>query len=143
MKANAKMNLSLNENNEKKLVFVVEDDISSFRLIRELLMVIDDVEIIHAINGEEAFERFQNLEQVDLVLLDIRLPGIDGLTLAGLFKQLKPSVPIIAQTAYGMIEDYQKCIDAGCDNYLKKPIDIEDFYHKLGGYLPIKNPLEL
>ena len=119
-------------------VLIVEDDEVSTRFLVELLSPFD-LTIIKADNGIEAYELFKEHVDIQMVLLDIRLPGLDGYKLAELFKKMRPDVPIIAQTAYGLMHDRQKCLDAGCDHYIKKPINIELFYSTIAPYLPVEN----
>jgi len=118
-------------------VLIVEDDYISSRFLEELLSPYE-LEVIKADDGIEAFELFKKHEDIQLVLLDIRLPGLDGYKLAGMFKKLRPAVPIIAQTAYGLTDDKQRCLDAGCDDYIKKPINIELFYSKIQPYIVVE-----
>ncbi len=119
-------------------ILIVEDDEISSKFLVELLSPYN-LNILKAEDGIEAYELFKKHDDIQLVLLDIRLPGLDGYKLAGLFKELRPETPIIAQTAYGLTDDKQRCIDAGCDDYIKKPINIELFYAKVQSYLKVED----
>src|SRR6056297_2973051 len=87
--------------------------------------------------GKEGYEAFLNHPEIDLILMDIKLPDTTGLELT---RKIRSStdhsdVPIIAQTAYAMSEDVQKSIDAGCDDYISKPIDINDLLRMINKHV--------
>ena len=73
-------------------------------------------------NGEEAVEHIKKNDSIDLVLMDIRMPKLNGYDATRQIKQLKPLLPVISITAYAMSEDESKSIEAGCDMYVSKPI---------------------
>ena len=109
-----------------KNVMVVEDNEKNRKLVRVVLKA-KGYNIIEAATGEEALNLLKN-QKPDIILMDIQLPGIDGLTL---IKQIKASVvtkdiPIIAVTAYAMKGDEQKILDTGCDAYVSKPINTQE-----------------
>ena len=104
-----------------KTILVVEDDEASAELLTEFVEV-TQVRVINAYTGKDALEAFLATENLDLVLLDIRLPDANGLDIAHKMKSLRPNIPIIAQTAYATESDYKDSIDAGCDSYIAKPI---------------------
>ena len=103
-------------------LLVIEDDEASFRLIEAALRIIE-LKIIHAADGLEGVQLFVG-NNVDLVLLDIQLPGMDGYEVLNHLKKMKPEVPVIAQTAYSMSNEKDKCIDLGCSDFLTKPLNI-------------------
>jgi CheY-like chemotaxis protein len=78
-------------------------------------------------NGRIALEMLEKLEatgeKYDLLVTDIQMPEMDGYALARELRQRGNRIPIIALTAYAMTDDRQRCLDAGCDDYLSKPID--------------------
>ena len=109
-----------------KNVMVVEDNEKNRKLVRVVLKA-KGYNIIEAATGEEALNLLKN-QKPDIILMDIQLPGIDGLTL---IKQIKASVitkdiPIIAVTAYAMKGDEQKILDTGCNAYVSKPINTQE-----------------
>jgi len=108
--------------NKKFTLLVIEDDEASYKLIEAALRVID-IEILHADNGQDGINLFSK-HNVDLVLLDIQLPGMDGYEVLDHLKKIKPEIEVIAQTAYSMSDDKEKCIERGCSNFLSKPINI-------------------
>lgn len=113
-----------NLNKSIKTVLIAEDDLVSFKYLKTLLEK-KDIQIIHAENGQDAIYYATNYPNIDLILMDIRMPIIDGVEATKEIKKIKPKVPIIAQTAYSFNEERRTIIDAGCDDYIVKPIDKE------------------
>ncbi|MGM0566363.1 MAG: PAS domain S-box protein [Bacteroidota bacterium] len=106
----------------KKLkVLVAEDDADSFMYLNTILKK-NDWHIIHTVTGRETIEKYREQPDVDLILMDIKLPDIDGYEATRQIKEINPEVPIIAQTANAMGGDRQKALEAGCDEYISKPI---------------------
>ncbi len=104
-------------------ILVVEDNESNMKLIRALLLS-EGYVVQMAEDAEQAQEKLATLHP-DLILMDVQLPGMDGLTCT---RQLKADpkthdILIIALTAYAMMGDQQKALDAGCDAYITKPIE--------------------
>lgn len=110
---------------EDKHILLVEDDVTSAMLIQALLEDVP-VKITHVVTGIEAVKTCKKDESIDLVLMDMRLPEMDGFEATRLIKQFKPELPIIAQTAHAFSEDKGKCMAAGCDNYLTKPMQQDE-----------------
>ncbi|HOK52781.1 MAG TPA: response regulator, partial [Bacteroidales bacterium] len=102
-------------------ILVVEDNISNFDLIEHLLTQ-HGARISWAKTGAEALEKIR-ANRYNLVLMDIKLPEMDGLTATRLIKQNNPHLPVIAVTAYSTPEDRQEALDAGCDAFLTKPVE--------------------
>ncbi len=105
-----------------KNVLIVEDDEMSYIYLKEVLKS-TNINIIHAKNGVEAVEIAENNPDIDLVLMDIKLPEMDGYEATRRIKEIRQSIPVIAQTAYAMADDQQKSIQVGCDDYISKPIN--------------------
>jgi CheY-like chemotaxis protein len=107
----------------KKLkILIVEDDEISYSLLTRTIQKISK-EVIHAITGVEAVEACRNNPDFDLVLMDIRMPYMNGLEATQLIRQFNKEVIIIAQTAYGFSSDCEKALLAGCNDYITKPIN--------------------
>ncbi len=113
-----------------KTVLVAEDVEASFILIRELLAG-TGVQLLHAKDGHEAVDCCEKYPEVDLVLMDIKMPNMDGYEAIKRIKKLKPGLPIIAQSAYAMPREQQKALDAGADDYLTKPISQPELIKKI------------
>lgn len=117
----------------KKILIVEDDDIGS-ALIEEYFQN-TKVFIKIAVDGYSALRMIKEDSDFDLVLLDIGLPDISGLEVAKRIKEINPELPIIAQTAFAMKEDELKCRNAGCDDYLYKPIKRKILLEKVSEYL--------
>jgi CheY-like chemotaxis protein len=106
-----------------KLILIVEDVEFNFRYLEIVLSRNHDVKIIWAKNGIEAVDYCKNNPEVNVVLMDIQLPEMNGLDATRLIKAEKWNLPIIAQTAYGTTYDIEACYSAGCVDVLIKPIN--------------------
>ena len=118
----------------KPTILVVEDDTVSFKLIEASLKT-SHLTILHANNGAQAIDYFNTNKDIKLVLLDIQLPGVNGYEVLSHIRKVNPSLPVIAQTAYSMSDDKEKCIEAGCDEYISKPISIHKLRELVRKYL--------
>jgi PAS domain S-box-containing protein len=105
---------------EKKTILVAEDIDSNFELVRFFLSNAN-AEIIRAANGKLAVEKFLSNKNIDLILMDIKMPVMDGFTAVKLIREVNSSIPIIAQTAY--IDDKEQAIESGCSAFISKPFD--------------------
>lgn len=108
---------------EMKTILVAEDDINSFKLLKAVLKDFD-FHLLHADNGRKAVELCQNEDSICLVLMDIKMPELNGVLATKLIKELKPTLPVIAQTAYATLDDIEKNREV-FDAYITKPLDIE------------------
>ena len=115
---------------EKKTVLVVEDDPATVFFLKEILSN-TGITILIAETGESAISMCKENKAIDIVLMDMNLPGIDGFEATREIKKKRSNLPVIAQTAYALIEDQAKCRDSGCDGYVTKPIDIFELLAKM------------
>jgi signal transduction histidine kinase/CheY-like chemotaxis protein len=115
----------MNESNiseGRKRVLVVEDDKTSFLLLKEILKNMN-LEIHHEIDGKGAIEFILANPEPHLILMDIKLPFVDGNKALAEIKKIHPDIPVIAQTAYALLGDKEKAISIGFDDYITKPLD--------------------
>ena len=122
-----------NMNLKDKNILIVEDDYTSF-LYFENILEPTHAKVIHAATAEEGWEYYIN-EDIDLILMDVRLSGTSGLDLTRKIREHNNTIPIIAQTAYAMSDDRNKCLEAGCNDYLAKPIDMDTFFVKIKKFI--------
>ncbi len=117
------------------LILHVEDNIDNRVLVRRLLES-HSFKVIEAANAYEAVVCLRNYRP-DLILMDINIPDVDGYTLTSKLKTIPSvkSIPIIAITANAMRGDREKTLHAGCDGYIEKPIDIDNFLTQVNSFL--------
>lgn len=120
-----------------KAILIVEDDQPNAIYLKELLNG-HDIKLFLAGSGHEALEIIDQNPEINMVLMDIRLPDNNGLTITRSLKQSKPKMIIIAQTAYALANDIKECLAAGCDDYISKPINSQKLFELLNKYLPAK-----
>jgi len=119
-------------------ILYIEDNPDNLLLVKRVLQA-GGYNVLEAVNGNEGLDIAQN-EEVDLILLDINLPDIDGYEVARrLRKSMDPRltyVPIIAITANALKGDAEKALDAGCDVYMSKPINIRELRARVEAFVP-------
>jgi len=117
-----------------KHILVVEDDESSAFLLGEILKG-TGASIDYSSDGEEAIEFVRNNPDTDLVLMDIHLPRKDGFTATREIKAFAQNVVVIAQTAYALSSNHREAREAGCDEFLTKPLRPAILLDKMNGFL--------
>ena len=111
-----------------KTILIAEDEFINFYYLEELLRF-SNAKIIHAINGIEAVEiALDPTLKPDMILMDIKMPEMNGIEATKKIREKNPSIPIIAQTAYSLENDRQTAIDAGCNDFIAKPVSYEVFF---------------
>ncbi len=128
---------SIKYNGFNKLILLVEDDELSTILFKEILTKVNH-QVLHTIYGEEAVEYCNSRNDIALVLMDIKLPKMNGIEAIKQIKQIKPDMLIITLTAYAMHGDRERCLNAGANDYLSKPIKEKDLTLLLAKYLKEK-----
>jgi PAS domain S-box-containing protein len=115
-------------------ILLAEDEVANLMFIKELL---DDTgsNLIHAYNGAKAVEEVRNNSNIHLILMDIKMPVMNGFEATGIIKNMRPDIPVIALTAYAMLGDKEKCFAAGCDGYISKPIHGTELLRLVATYL--------
>lgn len=118
-------------------VLVAEDDDLSFTLIKEALSRAG-ITVCRAKTGREAVELVKTKDNISLILMDIKLPELNGMDATREIKKVKAEIPVIAQSAYISQADIRNALDAGCDDYITKPIDIRSLLNKIARHrLPV------
>ncbi|RLD80253.1 MAG: hypothetical protein DRJ10_07665 [Bacteroidetes bacterium] len=115
-------------------ILIVEDEDLNFLFLEKLLNT-TGLEIIRASTGIEAIEKVRKHKAIDLILMDIKLPEMDGLTATREIKKIDSKIPVIAQTAYAMKGDKEEILQAGCIDYIAKPIKVDNLLAILKHYL--------
>ncbi len=117
-----------------KKILVVEDDRASAIFLAKILEKVH-ADVLLTASGKEAVDICRNDGNIDLVLMDMQVPEMDGYAATRKIKKMRPSLPVFAQTAYVLDEDRNKCIQAGCDAFISKPINTSDLLHTIGNWI--------
>ncbi len=116
-----------------KTILIAEDEDSNYRYL-EMVLNKTKAKILWAKDGLEAIDLCKQYEP-DLILMDIKMPNMDGLEATRMIKKTHPEIPIIAQTAYAMENDEHLSLEAGCNSYLSKPIKANKLLEVLSTFL--------
>jgi len=122
---------------EGKNILIAEDEETNFKFLKAALSRMN-TNVFWARNGIEAVDICRN-QNIDLVLMDIKMPEMDGYQATRIIKTEFPKKPIIAQTAYAMAGEKEIILEAGCDAYLSKPIKISEMIQLVGKYLYLQS----
>ncbi len=115
---------------EERTILIAEDDNFNYLLIKYILEK-RGFKTVHAENGMEALEIYRSPERPDLIVMDIKMPVMSGLEATTEVRKSDSDIPIIALTAYALPGDREMCLDAGCSDYIAKPIDKDDFLNRV------------
>jgi PAS domain S-box-containing protein len=114
------------EDNHNLTVLIAEDEeVNFFYLTTIITRLNKKIGILHAKTGEEAVEICRNNDGIDLVLMDIKMPKLNGLDATRVIRKFRPDLNIIIQSAYSTFEDRHNALDAGCNEFLEKPINVD------------------
>ncbi len=116
----------------KRVILVAEDVESNFKLIKYFLSG-SNAELLHAYNGKEAVEKCLANKNIDLILMDIKMPVMDGYTAVKLIREKNIKIPIVAQTAYA--DDRNKALECGCSGFISKPFDKKGLFKVLQEFI--------
>ena len=116
------------------LILIVEDDDSNFRLLNAIIG--KKCEILWAKNGLEALRLYkENSDKIRLILMDLKMPGMDGFEATSAIRETDKNIPIIVQTAFAFSTDREKAIEMGCNKVLIKPISIVELRKTISTYI--------
>jgi two-component system, cell cycle response regulator DivK len=119
-----------NEFLKGKKILIVEDDLSSRLYLNKILEKTGAV-IVNAGDGQEAVNVTISNPDIDIILMDIQLPVLDGYSALIKIREARPDVPVVAQTAYGLLGDKEKILNSGFNDYIIKPILSQNLIEKL------------
>jgi CheY-like chemotaxis protein len=124
----------MNENNYPNIL-IAEDVESNFLYLKAVLSKLNAT-VFWAKNGIEAVEICKE-NSIDLVFMDLQMPEMNGYEATAILKNELPNLPIVAQTAFAMSDDREKALDAGCDDYLAKPIKSKDLLNVVEKFIKL------
>lgn len=119
--------------NRKLKILIAEDNEVNYYYLKELLLEVN-ASLTWVVNGKEAVDLVREQSSFDIVLMDIKMPVMDGYEATREIKKIRKDLPIIAQTAYAMKSDMDMAKEAGCDEYITKPINREAFLNIITKY---------
>ncbi|MBX3044451.1 MAG: response regulator [Candidatus Kapabacteria bacterium] len=118
----------------KNLVLIAEDDDISYQFLNTVFGRFN-VQCIRAKNGTEAIEMCKTNPDINLVMMDIKMPKLDGLSATKEIKAFRPELVVVAQTAYALNSEKAELLREGCDDYISKPIDMDLLVNIVKKYL--------
>ncbi len=121
-------------NFKDKTVLIVEDDDVNFIFLNEIIEE-TSAKVIRSVNGKEAILTCKNNSGIDLILMDLKMPELNGYQATEKIRVFNKTVPIIAQTAYAFVNDKEKSIAAGCNDYISKPVEVDVLLEKMNKFL--------
>jgi CheY-like chemotaxis protein len=116
-----------------KTVLIAEDETVNYLYLETIFNENKklDCVLIHAKNGEEAITHCKENQSIDLILMDIKMPLIDGLAATQKIREFRPNLPIVAQTAYSSNQEKEEALAMGCNDFISKPINKKDLFSKI------------
>ncbi len=116
----------------KKIVLIVDDDTRNIFALKATLQA-KSFECLSCTSAEQALKLLAGDEHVDAILMDMMMPEMDGYEAIPLIKSMpgRKSTPVISVTAQAMVGDREKCLQAGADDYISKPVDVDKLLHIL------------
>lgn len=129
-------NMQVSDPSKKRIyLLIVEDEESNMQFLKSIVRG-SDYKIYTATDGRHAVEVFRENVEINMVLMDIKLPVLNGLEATKQMKKLRPEVPVLAITAYALGGDREKALEAGCDDYLSKPFMKDDLISLIEKHRP-------
>ncbi len=119
----------------KPCILIADDESLNYLFYREIIDP-DKYDIIYVDNGNDVVKTIREKgNEISLILMDMKMPGMDGFTATAEIRKFNKDIPIIAQTAYAYKDDFDKALKAGCNDYLSKPIHEEVLISKIESFL--------
>ena len=128
----------MNRDDSNITVLIAEDEVTNYIYIREVLRGFN-LNILHAENGFEAVEMFkENKDTIALVLMDVKMPIMDGYQATLEIREISSTIPIVAITAYALVEEETRAMNAGCNQYVSKPVSKHTLRDIILSYLNVE-----
>ena len=119
---------------QKKSILIIDDDSRNIFALSAVLKA-KGFSCVSALGAKEGMSILSRNNSVGVVLLDMMMPEMDGYEAIPRLKQLKPKIPVVAVTAQAMVGDREKCLQAGADEYVAKPVDVDRMVTLLNEFL--------
>ena len=136
-----KSDIQIIDNQDKYIILIVEDEEVNNLYFEAILEneIEFNCEILHAKDGKEAVDICKNKKEIDLILMDLKMPVMSGYEATKQIKEFSPDLPIVAQTEHPAREEKEQALSAGCDDFISKPISEETFNKIIKKYLKSNN----
>lgn len=118
----------------RQKILIVEDNFMSYKLL-EVHFTRANLDLLHASDGLSAMDIFKSNPDIELVLMDIQLPGMSGLDVTKSIRKINSEIPVIATTGNVFEDDKTACLEAGCTHYFAKPINFPEIFKVFDKYL--------
>jgi len=115
-------------------ILIVEDDVSSTFYLKEVLKD-TRADLFHAPDGQQALDLCIENPGINIILMDIKMPVMNGIDATIAIKKIRPDIHIIAQTANSMYDHHIQCMQAGCSDFIAKPVDSVELLQKVATFL--------
>lgn len=125
---------TLDFNWSDKSILIAEDELTNFKYIERILLP-TKIKIFHAEDGEQAIQLFTEHQDVNMILMDIRMPGLSGVEATKQIRNINRAVPIIAFTAFALTSDEQNALNYGCNDYISKPTKPQFILQKINEFI--------
>lgn len=122
-------------------IIIADDHLASFQYLKTLLTPLGFT-CLHAANGREVLQILERKANISLILIDIKMPVMDGLETVRKIREKDKTLPVIAQTAYAFPSDREKALESGCNDYISKPVVKDELLKKIGKYLSKQHILQ-
>lgn len=113
---------------KEPVVLIAEDEDSNFVVLSMVMRKSFNAKVMHALNGLEAIKMVKSNPDIDVVLMDLKMPVMDGFEATAQIKKLQPDLPVIAITAFAMSGDEHRAMEIGCDFYIAKPVSRRELH---------------
>ncbi len=120
---------------DKKLTILVAEDVESNYYLLETYLKKTKAEIVWVKDGKQAVQYCSENMPVNLILMDMQMPEMNGYEATSQIKKLRPGLPIIAVTAFALAGDREKILNAGCDDYISKPLRRNELFDKINKFI--------
>jgi PAS domain S-box-containing protein len=122
------------EKAQQPKILIAEDDDSNYQVLELMMRKMTNAITLRANDGQEAVEIFKDETDIDLILMDLKMPNMDGFEATKQIRKMDANIPIIAITAFAMSGDERRAIEAGCNDYLAKPVTMKVLLNKLAEF---------
>jgi two-component system cell cycle response regulator DivK len=123
----------MSKNWKGKVILIVEDDEVSLEFLKELFEPYK-VKLFYSYNGQSAIDNCKSNPEIELILMDVQLPVLNGMEAMKEIKKFRPDIPVIAQTAFAMSGDKERYLHDGFDGYISKPINLQELITLISKY---------